>query len=115
MAKERQIKLGVCEDYRSALARRSEGIAAFTDWLDDFDAVICPPAPGTAPWGLAATGDPSCCTLWSLTGFPALTIPVGTHEGLPVGMQIACPAGADDRLLTVAAWCESKLPFRGLV
>ena len=22
--------------------------------------------------------------------------------------------GADDRLLTVAAWCESKLPFRGL-
>jgi len=102
-------------DYRSAIERRSNAIAAFTEWLDDFDAVLSPPALGTAPAGLASTGDPSCCTLWSLTGFPALTIPVGLSNGLPVGMQIACPAGADDRLLTVAAWCESKLPFRGLL
>ncbi len=102
-------------DYQQALARRTRAIADFTDWLDDFDAVLSPSAPTPAPAGLESTGDPSCCTLWSLTGFPALNLPVGlTGEGLPVGMQIACPVGADDRLLTVAAWCESKLPFRGL-
>jgi len=108
---------GIAElDYRAALERRTEAIAAFTDWLDDYDAVLSPAAPGTAPEGLSSTGDPSCCTLWSLTGFPALTLPAGVSgNGLPVGLQIACPAGADDRLLALAAWCESKLTFRGLV
>jgi Asp-tRNA(Asn)/Glu-tRNA(Gln) amidotransferase A subunit family amidase len=102
-------------DYEHALAERTRAIADFTDWLDDYDAVLSPSAPGPAPVGLGSTGDPSCCTMWSLTGFPALNLPVGvTADGLPLGMQIACPAGADDRLLTVAAWCESKLPFRGL-
>ena len=102
--------------YERAMARRTEAIGEFTDWLDDFDAVLSPSAPTPAPKGLDSTGDPSCCTVWSLTGFPALTLPVGlSADGLPVGMQIACPTGADDRLLTVAAWCESKLTFRGLI
>ena len=80
-----------------------------------FDAVISPPATGAAPEGLDATGDPACCTLWSLLGFPAITIPIGrAQNGLPLGMQIAAPAGADDRLLGVAAWCEARLPFAGL-
>lgn len=104
------------EDYRNALEARAQAIVEFGEWLDDFDAVLSPSAPTPAPAGLDTTGDPSCCTLWSLLGFPSLTLPVGlAPNGLPVGMQISAPAGADDRLLTVAAWCESKLPFRGLL
>jgi Asp-tRNA(Asn)/Glu-tRNA(Gln) amidotransferase A subunit family amidase len=34
---------------------------------------------------------------------------------MPLGMQIAAPAGADDKLLALAAWCEARLPFKGLV
>jgi Asp-tRNA(Asn)/Glu-tRNA(Gln) amidotransferase A subunit family amidase len=103
-------------DYRAALESRMAAIAAFTEWLAGFDAIITPPAPGPAPRGLRSTGDPSCCTLWSLTGFPALTLPIGfAGNGLPLGMQLAAPAGEDDRLLAVAAWCEARLPFRGLV
>ncbi len=103
-------------EYGNALQQRTRAIADFTDWMDAYDAVLSPSAPSPAPRGLDSTGDPSCCTLWSLVGFPALNLPVGlSPEGLPVGMQIASPAGADDRLLTVAAWCESKLGFRGLV
>ncbi|HEY6597880.1 MAG TPA: amidase, partial [Pseudomonadales bacterium] len=103
-------------EYEAALAQRVAAIAFFSDWLANFDAIIAPPAPGPAPEGLGSTGDPSCCTLWSLTGFPALTLPIGfAGNGLPLGMQLAAPAGADDRLLAVAAWCEAKLPFRGLV
>jgi Asp-tRNA(Asn)/Glu-tRNA(Gln) amidotransferase A subunit family amidase len=102
--------------YARALAARGEAIDFFTQWLAGFDAVIAPTAPGPAPEGLGATGDPSCCTLWSLTGFPAIAIPVGISSGgLPIGMQLAAPAGCDDRLLAVAQWCATRLPFRGLL
>lgn len=102
-------------DYESALRRRGDAIAAFTQWLAGFDAVISPPATGPAPEGLSTTGNPACCTLWSLLGFPAITIPIGrAANGLPLGMQIAATAGADDVLLGVAAWCEARLPFAGL-
>ena len=102
-------------DYESALRRREEAIAAFAQWLSGFDAVISPPANGAAPLGLAATGDPACCTLWSLLGYPAITIPIGrAANGLPFGMQIAAPTGADDALLGIAAWCEAQVPFAAL-
>ena len=100
------------EQYRDALVNRERGIAFFTGWLDEYDAVLSPAAPTTAPQGLAATGDPSCCTLWSLLGFPAVTLPVGMAGGLPVGLQFAAPQGRDDSLLAAAAWCQARLPFQ---
>jgi Asp-tRNA(Asn)/Glu-tRNA(Gln) amidotransferase A subunit family amidase len=100
--------------YREALDARSRAIAFFTDWLDGFDAVLAPAAPGPAPKGLATTGDPSCCTLWSLLGFPALSLPAGMEGRLPMGLQLAAPRERDDHLLSVAAWCEARLPFRAL-
>ena len=101
--------------YRDALGARQRAIAFFTDWVAGFDAVLAPSAPGPAPKGLTTTGDPSCCTLWSLLGFPALSLPVGMASGLPLGLQLAASQGNDDRLLAVARWCEARLPFRGLV
>ena len=75
-----------------------------------------PPAPGPAPEGLDTTGDPSCCTFASLLGAPALTLPAGcAPNGLPVGMQFVGMGGEDNALLSVAAWCEAKLPrWKGL-
>jgi Asp-tRNA(Asn)/Glu-tRNA(Gln) amidotransferase A subunit family amidase len=102
--------------YADALVRRAEIIAALTDWLAGFDAVLTPPAPGAAPQDLTQTGDPACCTLWSLAGFPALSLPIAlAPNGLPLGMQLAAPALHDQRLLSVGHWCEQRLPFRGLV
>jgi Asp-tRNA(Asn)/Glu-tRNA(Gln) amidotransferase A subunit family amidase len=68
---------------------------------------------GTAE--LTQTGDPLCCTLWSLLGFPAISIPAGmAPNGLPLGLQIAATPGADDRLLAVARWCAERIRFQGL-
>ena len=102
--------------YHAALARRDTLIVAGGELLAPFDAIASPPAPGSAPADLTQTGDPACCTLWSLLGFPAITLPIATADnGLPLGLQLAANAGGDDRLLAVAAWCEARLPFRGLV
>ena len=99
--------------YEDALERR-EGIAERAQgWFEQFDLLACLPAPGAAPRRLDITGDPSFCTLWSLTGFPAITLPIGlSSAGLPYGLQLAAPAAHDAALLRAARWCESVLAFR---
>jgi Asp-tRNA(Asn)/Glu-tRNA(Gln) amidotransferase A subunit family amidase len=104
------------DDYRAARTAREQAIAFFGEWSGAFDAIASPPAPSVAPPSLAATGDPACCTLWSLTGFPAITLPVArASNGLPLGLQLAAATAHDDRLLSVAAWCEARLSFQGLL
>jgi len=100
------------DDYRRALARRAALIEFALDLFEDCDAIASLPAPGAAPRRLDLTGDPSFCTLWSLTGFPAITLPTGLSEGgLPYGMQLAGRALADNLLLRVAQWCETVIGF----
>lgn len=103
-------------DYRAALDTHAGLKAALETFLDGFDAIITPPAPGEAPPDLSLTGYPAFCTLWSLTGVPAITIPTGLGDmGLPLGLQIVGRFGGDNEVLAVAAWCENRLPFRQLV
>ncbi len=74
------------------------------------DAIITPPATGEAPSGLESTGSPVFCTIWSLTGAPALSLPAGLGpRGLPLGLQLVGRPGDDANLLAVAAWCEAVL------
>ncbi len=100
------------DEYSKALARRAALAELALDLFEDCDAIASLPAPGAAPARLDVTGDPSFCTLWSLIGFPALTLPTGLSEGgLPYGMQLAGRALADDHLLRVASWCEAAIGF----
>jgi Asp-tRNA(Asn)/Glu-tRNA(Gln) amidotransferase A subunit family amidase len=92
--------------------QRAALIELAADLFEDFDAIASLPAPGAAPARLDATGDPSFCTLWSLLGVPAITLPTGlSGDGLPYGMQLAGRALADYRLLRVAGWCEAAVGF----
>ncbi|HET6756135.1 MAG TPA: amidase [Burkholderiales bacterium] len=101
--------------YRAALTLRAWLKKELDDFLQRFDAIITPPAAGEAPEGLQATGDPAFCTIWTLCGVPALTIPTGLGKrGLPLGLQIVGRFSRDDALLATAAWCEERLPFEEL-
>jgi aspartyl-tRNA(Asn)/glutamyl-tRNA(Gln) amidotransferase subunit A len=46
---------------------------------------------------------------WSLVGFPAVSIPVGTSDGLPVGLQLVAPPGGEMTLVRVARAVEGML------
>ncbi|MOA52984.1 Glutamyl-tRNA(Gln) amidotransferase subunit A [compost metagenome] len=39
---------------------------------------------------------------WNLLGLPAISIPCGMVEGLPIGLQLIAPLGKDDFLLEIA-------------
>ena len=94
-------------DYHKALARVPLLYDGFAEILERFDAILTPPAPGTAPKGLASTGDPSFCSLWTLLGTPAVTLPLMKGaNGLPLGVQLVGPRGGDARLLRTARWLE---------
>jgi Asp-tRNA(Asn)/Glu-tRNA(Gln) amidotransferase A subunit family amidase len=98
-------------DYQLA-RRRAE---AFADGLAELfeercDAILTPSAPGPAPLGLESTGDPSFCTLWTLAGMPAITLPLmNAANGLPLGVQLVGPRHGDARLLRTARWLARRV------
>ena len=66
------------------------------------DILIMPATTGIAPLLSDGTGSRSPQRLWSLTGQPAITVPVSHHQGLPVGVQLIAARRHDDALLAVA-------------
>jgi Asp-tRNA(Asn)/Glu-tRNA(Gln) amidotransferase A subunit family amidase len=92
-------------DYLAALEtipKLTESLASGFDWVDAF---ITPAAPGAAPHGIDATGNPIFCTLWTFTGMPAITLPLlQSSAGLPIGVQLVGQTGRDARLMRTARW-----------
>ena len=96
-------------DYQKALARIPALNQGFDELFLSYDAVLTPAAPGTAP-KLASTGDPAFCTLWTLCGMPAVSLPLMNGEnGLPLGVQLVGRRGDDARLLRTARWLVSRV------
>jgi len=98
-------------DEARGIARRARG--ALADILGDVDVLLTFSAPGTAPKGLASTGDPRFNRLWTLMGVPCVNIPATIAAGgLPVGVQVIARFGDDAGALKAARFVEEALARR---
>jgi aspartyl-tRNA(Asn)/glutamyl-tRNA(Gln) amidotransferase subunit A len=105
--------------YLRAQQVRSLMRAEFQRVFAEYDAVIGPTTPTTAFRLGELIGDPMAlkladfCTIpANMGGFPAISLPAGLWEGLPVGVQLMAPALADEALLQLARSVERELPPR---
>jgi Asp-tRNA(Asn)/Glu-tRNA(Gln) amidotransferase A subunit family amidase len=97
-------------DHQRALRRIAPAVESLDElFMQRYDAILTPPALGTAPKGLGSTGDPVFCSIWTLLGMPAVTLPLMQGaNGLPLGVQLVGRKGYDARLLRTARWLERK-------
>jgi Asp-tRNA(Asn)/Glu-tRNA(Gln) amidotransferase A subunit family amidase len=96
--------------YLRARAGVAELVSGFTELFEQrYDALLTPATFGTAPAGLESTGDPALCSLWTLVGMPALSLPLMQGaNGLPLGAQLVGPRHGDARLLRTARWLVER-------
>jgi aspartyl-tRNA(Asn)/glutamyl-tRNA(Gln) amidotransferase subunit A len=99
-----RVRTLIAEDFKAAFQR--------------VDFVVTPTSPGVAFELGAKTGDPLAMYLndyftvpMPLAGIPAISIPCGLSEGLPVGFQLSSPAFSENRLLDAAHALEQAIGF----
>ena len=92
---------------RSELASMQSAVDAWMQ-AESIDAWVTASAPGPAPLGLQATGDPIFCTAATALDLPALQIPgLTAPNGLPLGIQVIGRRGCDAQLLAIASrWLQ---------
>jgi aspartyl-tRNA(Asn)/glutamyl-tRNA(Gln) amidotransferase subunit A len=126
---KRRIMLGtfaLSSGYYEAYYGRAQKVR--TKIADDFkaafekvDLVVTPTSPSVAfPLG-AKTSDPLamymndyCTVPMPLAGIPAISIPSGISEDLPVGLQLAGPAFSENKILDASYALEQALGFEPL-
>ena len=103
-----KVRTLISEDFKAAFAQ--------------FDFIATPTSPWTAFELGAKTADPYamylndfCTVPMPLAGIPAISIPSGLSDGLPVGFQLAGPAFSENRLLAAAYALERAIGFDGSV
>jgi aspartyl-tRNA(Asn)/glutamyl-tRNA(Gln) amidotransferase subunit A len=101
-----RVRTKIAEDFRGA--------------FEQVDFVVTPTSPGVAFELGSKTGDPLAMYLndyftvpMSLAGIPAISIPCGLSDGLPVGFQLAGPAFSENRVLDAAHALEQAIGFDG--
>ncbi|MDB5919953.1 MAG: putative amidase [Massilia sp.] len=99
------------EEYAQQCAIVDDCRNAINDAFGDFDAIICPSAPGEAPAG-RATGDPIFQVVWTLLGVPVMNLPVGSGPNrLPVGVQLVGKRHDDARLIALGKYLMQRLSW----
>ncbi|HHO58130.1 MAG TPA: Asp-tRNA(Asn)/Glu-tRNA(Gln) amidotransferase subunit GatA [Oceanithermus profundus] len=99
--------------YGRALKARRRIAAEFAQAFREVDLLVTPTTPTPAFRLGAKLDDPLEMYLSdvdtvavNLAGLPALSLPAGFEEGLPLGVQLIAPALAEDRLFDLAALFE---------
>jgi Asp-tRNA(Asn)/Glu-tRNA(Gln) amidotransferase A subunit family amidase len=93
--------------YDAALRLGEQTREAADAVLGQFDAVLAPGATGEAPVGLDSTGNPVFIRTWNFLHTASANVPLcAGPNGMPIGVQMLCARGADERLLSVLGWIE---------
>lgn len=83
-------------------AHRDRALAELPALFDGVDVLLAPAVLGEAP-DRSSTGDPVLCRAWTLLGTPAVAVPgLRGPSGLPLGIQVIAPRGADGLALGAA-------------
>ena len=108
------------EEYVAVQARRTELTAVWVDWFTEHrvDAIVEPTVPIVARPRGAGYDEPftdvaeiSLTHYWDWTGFPVVALPsgVGRRSGLPTGVSLIGPPGADWDLLAAGVALQREL------
>jgi 2-dehydropantoate 2-reductase len=104
--------------YRAARARRDDLLPREAEVYRDADVLLTPAAPFSAPATTPPVDTPEGAleglftAVFNVTGAPAVVMPCGwDSRGLPVGIQLSAPRGADMALLAAASLIEDALAF----
>ena len=97
------------DQYDAARRTASRGRQALADAMAEFDVILTPSAPGAAPAGLGATGNPMFNRLWTLMGAPCVNVPGLRDNELPLGVQIVGRFGRDRLTLEAALFVEQAI------
>lgn len=98
--------------FDDAVARQAELSARLNAMLLPGEIALAPATLDVAPWLTEGSGSRAPQRLWTLAGLPALTLPVGERDGLPIGVQLVGRFGEDQAVLRAAAQIESILGQR---
>ena len=101
-----RVRTKIADDFRAAFER--------------VDLIVTPTSPTVAFELGERTEDPlamylsdSCTVPMPLAGIPAISIPGGLSDGLPVGIQLAGPAFSENAILDAAYALEQAIGFDG--
>ena len=118
-----------CSAVDYARARRALSVATrdMSNVFEQFD-VLVTPTTTTLPvligqidgrtsgfdlerWNADSYGYAPYTEIFNATGAPAISLPLGMANGLPIGIQFAASLGNDALLLTLSAWLEREMPW----
>ncbi|WP_068874684.1 MULTISPECIES: amidase [unclassified Phenylobacterium] len=102
--------------YAAAIELRARNIERFRQVFREADLILSPTvrqvSPTVAQWGDRRwlAGYTANTSMFNWVGFPAMSVPAGLVEGLPVGLQIAGPPGSEGVMLRLAAAYMARGP-----
>lgn len=96
-------------DFARALYAQRQQRADALPLFEKYDVILTPGAPSAAPKGMP-TGKPLMQAPWTVMRLPTVSLPTELNkEGLPLGIQLTGGPKSEDKLLSVARWCEKAL------